>query len=91
MKDANKQATTGLYSTGAEAVVPRKIVRNSSLDMIVEHPAETLEKVVAVAENFGGYVETSNSGGSAGRLPLSPCAFRLIASNRRVQKSESLG
>jgi len=66
MKDAKKQATAGLYSKGAESVVPRKIVRTSSLDMIVAHPAETLEKVVAVAENFGGYVETSNSGGSAG-------------------------
>jgi hypothetical protein len=61
-----KHETAGLYSKGAESVVPRKIVRTSSLDMIVAHPAEMLEKVVAVAENFGGYVETSNSGGSAG-------------------------
>jgi Domain of unknown function (DUF4349) len=59
-----KEATAGLYSTGAEAVVPRKIVRTSSLDMIVAHPADILEKIVAVAENMGGYVETSNSGGS---------------------------
>ena len=61
-----KQATAGLYSKAAESVVPRKIVRTSSLGMIVAHPAETLEKIVGVAENFGGYVETSNSGGSAG-------------------------
>jgi len=61
-----KEATAGLYSKGSESVVPRKIVRTSSLDMIVAHPVEILEKIAALAENFGGYVETSNSGGPAG-------------------------
>jgi hypothetical protein len=41
----------------------RKIIRTSSLDMVVQHPAEVAEKIAALAESLGGYIETSNGGG----------------------------
>ncbi|HEV2396739.1 MAG TPA: DUF4349 domain-containing protein [Candidatus Sulfotelmatobacter sp.] len=56
-------ATESAYSSRAEAVVPRKIVRTSSLDMVVAHPSETAERITALAQGLGGYLETSNSGG----------------------------
>jgi len=86
MKDANKQATAGLYSTGAEAVGPRKIVRTSSLDMIVAHPAEILEMIVVVAGNLGGYVETSNSGGSD--APVATLTVRVPADRFEQARAE---
>jgi len=46
-------------NTGAE----RKIIRTSSLDIVVQHPAEVAQKIAVLAESLGGYLETSNSGG----------------------------
>ena len=46
----------------AEAGVPRKIIRTSSLEMIVAHPTETTDKLTALAESLGGYIETVSSG-----------------------------
>ena len=56
-QDAAKLAPP--VTAGAE----RKIIRTSSIDMVVQHPAEAAEKITALAERLGGYVETSNSGG----------------------------
>jgi len=47
-----------------EAGAPRKIIRTSSLEIIVAHPAEAAEKITALAESLGGYIETASSGGS---------------------------
>jgi hypothetical protein len=41
----------------------RKIIRTSSLEMIVQHPAESAEKINALVEGLGGYLETSSAGG----------------------------
>ena len=46
-----------------EAGGPRKIIRTSSLEIIVAHPAETAEQITALAEGLGGYIETASSGG----------------------------
>lgn len=56
-QDAAKSATP--VTAGAE----RKIIRTSSVEMVVQHPAEAAQKITALAEKLGGYVETSNSGG----------------------------
>jgi len=40
----------------------RKIVRTSSLQMVVQHPAEVADRIAALAESLGGYLESSNSG-----------------------------
>lgn len=48
-----------------EAGVPRKIIRTSSLEMIVAHPADATDKITALAENLGGYIETVSSSGPA--------------------------
>jgi len=46
------------------AVAPeRRIVRTSSIEMVVEHPADVIGKITALAESAGGYLESSESGG----------------------------
>ena len=56
--DALKMAVSPL-TAGAD----RKIVRTSSLDMVVTHPTEVAGKIGAIAESLGGYLESSNRGG----------------------------
>jgi hypothetical protein len=56
------KAALGLTLTPAP---DRKIVRTTAISLIVQHPAEAAEKMRTLAENFGGYLETSQiSGGS---------------------------
>ena len=57
------QLAAARNSPQMEAGVPRKIIRTSSLEIIVAHPAATAEKITALAESLGGYVETATSGG----------------------------
>jgi len=47
----------------ANAGAERKIIRTSSLEMIVQRPAEVSQKIAALAESMGGYLESSNGGG----------------------------
>jgi hypothetical protein len=61
LKDTNKTQATG-NSMPSASVVPRKIVRTSSLNMVVARPTETLGEIAALTESLGGYLETSNSG-----------------------------
>jgi len=47
----------------AFASTERKIVRTSSIDMLVQHPAEAADKITALAESLGGYLVSTNAGG----------------------------
>ena len=55
------------HSTGGlvapQAPVERKIVRTSSIAMVVRHPAEITERITALADSLGGYLEASDGGG----------------------------
>jgi hypothetical protein len=41
----------------------RKIIRLSSLAIVVQHPAQVMDKIMALAEMEGGYLESSQGGG----------------------------
>jgi hypothetical protein len=49
----------------AFASTERKIVRTSSIDMLVQHPAATADKITALAESLGGYLVSTNAGGES--------------------------
>jgi hypothetical protein len=49
----------------AFASTERKIVRTSSIDMLVQHPAATADKIRALAESLGGYLVSTNAGGES--------------------------
>lgn len=58
-----RELVTAPDSPRIDAIVPRKIIRTSSLEIIVAHPDETAEQITALAESLGGYLETASSGG----------------------------
>ena len=41
----------------------RKLVRTDSLDLIVQHPGDSAERIRALAEQLGGYLESSEVSG----------------------------
>lgn len=88
-------AQQAVAQDAAKSVAPviagaeRKIIRTSSLDMVVQHPAEVAEKITALAESLGGYVETSNSGGqnaASGTLTLRVPASQFLKSLIEIRK-----
>jgi len=53
---------------GPYAATGRKIIRTGSVEMVVAHPAETAERIAALAESLGGYLERSDGGGESAAL-----------------------
>jgi hypothetical protein len=43
-----------------DAALGRRIVRTSSIEMVVAHPAEMVDRIAALAEGLGGYLESSD-------------------------------
>jgi hypothetical protein len=60
------QSAAGLQKSaaGAPTLADRKMIQTSSMDLIVTNPAETAEKIRALAESLGGYLETSQIAGT---------------------------
>jgi len=46
-----------------DAVTGRKIIRTSSLEMVVQHPAEMADRIAALIEDLGGYLVSADDGG----------------------------
>jgi hypothetical protein len=83
--EAAKDLSAGITA----AAVDRKIIRTSSLEMVVQHPADTAEKITAVAEGMGGYLETASGGGqnaTSGTLTIRVPAARLQEARAEIRK-----
>jgi len=79
------RASLAAPSVGTE----RKIIRTSSLEMVVRHPAEVADKITALAEHFGGYLETSDGGGetaATGMLTIRVPAERFEQARAEIRK-----
>jgi hypothetical protein len=61
-RDQALKAAGGLPQS--PAIAERKIIRTSSMAIIVQHPDDVAQKITALADAFGGYLVTSDSGGS---------------------------
>lgn len=73
----------------AGATVERKIIRTSSLEMVVQRPADAAEKITAIAEGMGGYLETASGGGqnaTSGALTIRVPASRLQEAWAEIRK-----
>jgi hypothetical protein len=73
----------------AGATVERKIIRTSSLEMVVQRPADTAEKITAIAEGMDGYLETVSGGGqnaTSGTLTIRVPAARLQEARAEIRK-----
>jgi hypothetical protein len=88
-------ASSAVSQDAAKASVPanagaeRKIIRTSSLDMVVQHPAEVTREIAAMAESMGGYLESSNGGGqnaTSGTLAIRVPASRFEQAQAEIRK-----
>jgi hypothetical protein len=71
------------------ALRERKIIRTSSLDLVVQHPADVAEKITALAEKMDGYVESANGGGenaTSGNLTIRVPAARFEEARAAIRK-----
>jgi hypothetical protein len=52
-------------SAAEERSPDRKLVRTSSIDLVVKTPAQSTERITSIAQNAGGFLVTSNVNGGA--------------------------
>jgi len=67
----------------------RKIIRSSSLAIVVQHPAQVMDKIMALAEMEGGYLESSQGGGqdaASGSLTIRVPAARFEETRAEIRK-----
>jgi hypothetical protein len=78
---------TAAMKAGGNPAMDRKMVRNSSVDLVVQKPAEAAEKIRELAEGLGGFLVSSQvSGGSnAGGAALT---IRVPASRFEEARAE---
>ncbi len=71
----------------AEDAAAHKIVRTTSLKLEVKHPAESAEKIRALAEQMGGYMVSSEVGGNRD-LPGAAITIRVPATRFEEARNE---
>ena len=73
----------------AAPAAERKIIRTSSLEMVVQHPADVADQIAAMAENLGGYLVSSAGGGQAatsGTLTIRVPSARFEEARAAIRK-----
>jgi len=68
-----RSASTATYFSTSTGLADRKLVRTSSFDLLVHHPAESAEKIRSLTERLGGFLLQSQTNGAqdATRVSLS--------------------
>ena len=82
-------AHSSLESTAADAAVERKIIRTSSIQMVVQHPAETADQISSLADSLGGYLVSADGGGQnavSGTLTIRVPATRFEEARGQIRK-----
>jgi hypothetical protein len=72
-----------------DASADRKIIRSSSLAIVVQHPAQVMDKIMALVEMEGGYLESSQGGGqdaASGSLTIRVPAARFEETRAEIRK-----
>jgi len=83
------RAMAATESVGPGADEGRKIIRTSSLEMVVQHPAETAEKINVLVEGMGGYLVSSDDGGPnapSGTLTVRVPAARFEEARTQIRR-----
>ena len=82
-------ASAAPASPSTRAEVERKIIRTSSIGMIVQHPAEVADRITALAEGLGGYLVSADGGGqdaTSGTLTIRVPAARFEEARAEIRK-----
>jgi uncharacterized protein DUF4349 len=84
------EAVPQVASNSAAAEADRKMVRNAALEMLVQHPAETAEKIRVLAEQEGGFLVSSEVRGeenaTGGTLTIRVPAERFESVRDQIRK-----
>lgn len=89
LQERDAMKAPAVFSAGTPAVTPRQIIRTSSMEMVVQHPAETAEKITSLAESQGGYLVSADGGGqnaTAGMLTIRIPAARFDEARAAIRK-----
>jgi hypothetical protein len=76
-------------AAAGDAIAGRKMIRTASLNLVVQHPADVVDKITKVAENLGGYLEAAENGGdnaTAGTLTIRVPAARFDQARAEIRK-----
>jgi hypothetical protein len=74
---------------GLDASSTQKMIRTSQLEMVVQHPAQVMDRIMALAEMEGGYLESSQGGGqdaASGSLTIRVPAARFEEARAEIRK-----
>ncbi len=86
---ARSEAFPSVALTKADAAAERKIIRTSSIDMVVQHPAEIADRITSLVESLGGYLVSTDAGGehaSSGMLTIRVPADRFDEARAAIRK-----
>jgi hypothetical protein len=82
-------AERSVAASAAPGADARKIIRTSSLEMVVQRPAEAAEKITSLAESLGGYLVSADGGGqnaTAGMVTIRVPASRFEEARAAIRK-----
>ncbi|HLV87137.1 MAG TPA: DUF4349 domain-containing protein [Candidatus Sulfotelmatobacter sp.] len=60
---ASDSAPAAAPAAKLDAAVARKIVRTGSMQIVVQHPSEAVDRITALTQSLGGYVQSADGGG----------------------------
>jgi hypothetical protein len=86
-QDAMK-ARASAAPAAADIAAGRRIIRTSSMEMVVQHPAEVADRITALAEGLGGYLVSADGGGqraTAGMLTIRVPAARFEEARAEIR------
>ena len=72
-----------------DATAGRKIIRTTSMAMVVQHPADAAEKITSLAEGLGGYLVSADGGGqnaTSGMLTIRVPSARFEEARSNIRK-----
>jgi hypothetical protein len=79
----------GAAPAEADAAAGRKIIRTSSMELVVPHPGEAADKITELAESMGGYLASADGGGqnaTTGTLTIRVPAARFEEARTQIRK-----
>jgi len=87
--ESAKPVRAGAALVLSDDAAGRKIIRTSSMEMVVQRPAEAAEKITSLAEGLGGYLVSADGGGqnaTAGMVTIRVPAARFEEARAEIRK-----
>ncbi len=89
VREEKTRVSTALASPASPSAFAEQMIRTAEMSMVVQHPAETADKITAVAEKVGGYLVSAEAGGQdaiRGMLTIRVPAARFEEARAEIRK-----